>query len=110
MNPRRPQAHKSAPQNPDPRSTTSPNPRPDRPGKRSTCTNQSVLEDLVLDLILSAGFAHPDVNVPLRINGATIIPDFRWPEQRLIVEADGAAYHGNTKHEDAARQAQLEQH
>ena len=71
---------------------------------------RSVLEDLVLDLILSAGFAHPDVNVPLRIEDATVIPDFRWPEQRLIVEADGAAYHDNTRRDDAERQARLEQH
>jgi len=80
------------------------------PASDPPAPTRTVLEDLVLDLILNAGFAHPDVNVPLRINRATIIPDFRWPEQRLIVEADGAAYHGNTKHEDAARQAQLEQH
>ena len=64
----------------------------------------------MLDLILSAGFAHPDVNVPLRIEDATVIPDFRWPEQRLIVEADGAAYHDNTRRDDAERQARLEQH
>ena len=71
---------------------------------------RSVLEDLVLDLILGAGLAHPDVNVPLRIGDATVIPDFRWPEQRLIVEADGAAYHDNTRREDADRQAKLERH
>jgi hypothetical protein len=58
---------------------------------------RSVLEDLVLDLIADAGLAHPDVNVPLKIGEATIIPDFRWPEERLIVEADGAAYHGTTR-------------
>jgi hypothetical protein len=69
---------------------------------------RSVLEDLVLDLILEAGLAHPDVNVPLRIAGATLIPDFRWPQQHLIVEADGAAYHRNTAREDAERQANLE--
>ena len=70
---------------------------------------RSVLEDLVLDVITQAGFAHPDVNAPLKIGDATIIPDFRWPEQHLIVEADGAAYHDNTKREDAQRQALLEQ-
>jgi Protein of unknown function (DUF559)/Transcriptional regulator, AbiEi antitoxin len=70
---------------------------------------RSVLEDLVLALILKAGFAHPDVNVPLQTGRTTLIPDFRWPEQRLIVEADGAAYHDNTKREDAERQALLEQ-
>ena len=71
---------------------------------------RSVLEDLVLDLIAEAGLAHPDVNVPLRIGDTIVIPDFRWSRQRLIVEADGAAYHDNTRHEDARRQALLEQH
>jgi hypothetical protein len=78
------------------------------PANEPHAPTRSVLEDLVLDLILQAGFAHPDVNVPLRINHTTVIPDFRWPEQRLIVEADGAAYHDNTRREDADRQANLE--
>jgi hypothetical protein len=80
------------------------------PTSEPRAPTRSVLEDLVLDLITQAGFAHPDVNVPLRIDNATVIPDFRWPEQRLIVEADGAAYHDNTRSEDAQRQALLEQH
>jgi hypothetical protein len=78
------------------------------PSNEPRAPTRSVLEDLVLDLILEAGLAHPDVNVPLRIGGATLIPDFRWPQQRLIVEADGAAYHRNSAHEDAERQANLE--
>jgi Protein of unknown function (DUF559)/Transcriptional regulator, AbiEi antitoxin len=78
------------------------------PTSEPPAPTRSVLEDLVLDLILKAGFAHPDVNVPLRINHTTVIPDFRWPEQRLIIEADGAAYHDNTRHEDAQRQALIE--
>ena len=78
------------------------------PADEPPAPTRSVLEDLVLDLILQAGLAHPDVNVPLRINHTTVVPDFRWPEQRLIVEADGAAYHDNTKREDADRQANLE--
>jgi hypothetical protein len=78
------------------------------PANEPHAPTRSVLEDLVLDLILQAGFAHPDVNVPLRLNHTTVIPDFRWPEQRLIVEADGAAYHDNTRREDADRQANLE--
>jgi Protein of unknown function (DUF559)/Transcriptional regulator, AbiEi antitoxin len=79
------------------------------PANEPRAPTRSFLEDLVLDLIAEAGLAHPDVNVPLRIDDATVIPDFRWPEQRLIVEADGAAYHENTKSEDAQRQALLEQ-
>lgn len=33
------------------------------------------------------------MNVPLAIDGRRIVPDFRWPEQRLVVEADGAQWH-----------------
>ena len=35
-------------------------------------------------------------------------PDFRWPEQRLIVEVDGAGWHDWTL--DAEREALLEAH
>ena len=69
------------------------------------------LEDVVLDLLLGGGIAHPDVNVPLRDRRAgESIPDFRWPEQRLVVEADGAAWHDNplAREDDAERQALLE--
>lgn len=72
----------------------------------------SELEDVVLDLILRGGLAHPDVNVPLVLSGRRVIPDFRWPEQRLIVEADGAAWHDSklAREDDAERQALLEAH
>jgi very-short-patch-repair endonuclease len=71
---------------------------------------RSELEDVVLDLILSGGFAHPDVNRPIRIEDQRVVPDFRWPAQRLIVEADGAAWHDNrlAREHDAERQALLE--
>ena len=71
---------------------------------------RSELEDVVLDLILRGGIAHPDVNVPLTIAGRRIVPDFRWPEQRLVVEADGAQWHDGelAREDDAARQALLE--
>lgn len=73
---------------------------------------RSELEDVLLDLMLTGGIAHPDVNVPLVVNGHRVIPDFRWPEQRLVVEADGAAWHEHSiaRMEDAARQALLEAH
>jgi hypothetical protein len=73
---------------------------------------RSELEDTVLDLLLDGGIAHPDVNVPLWIGGRRIVPDFRWPERRLVVEADGAAYHDNplAREDDAERQALLEAH
>jgi Transcriptional regulator, AbiEi antitoxin/Protein of unknown function (DUF559) len=68
---------------------------------------RSSLEDAVLDLIESAGLPTPDVNKPL-LNG--YVPDFRWPELHLILEADGPAYHDNplAREDDARRQAQLE--
>jgi very-short-patch-repair endonuclease len=71
---------------------------------------RSELEDRVLDLIRAGGFAEPDVNMPLRIGGRRVIPDFRSPQLRLCVEADGAQWHDNpqARAEDAERQAPLE--
>ena len=73
---------------------------------------RSVLEDVVLDLIQRGGLAAPDVNVPLVLDGRRVIPDFRWPRQQLVVEADGAAWHENklAREDDAERQALLEAH
>src|SRR4029078_12838068 len=71
---------------------------------------RSELEDIVLDLILRGGLRHPDVNVPIRIGNRWIVPDLRWPETRLVVEADGARYHDGeiAREDDAERQALLE--
>lgn len=71
---------------------------------------RSELEDLVLDVLLRGGLPHPDVNKPLVLCGRRIVPDFRWPAQRLVVEADGAAWHEAklAREDDAARQAVLE--
>jgi len=72
---------------------------------------RSELEDAVLDLILRGGFAHPLVNAPLYLSGRRIVPDFLWPEQRLVIEADGA--HHDDPFErvaDRERQAILEAH
>ncbi|MCP9487982.1 MAG: type IV toxin-antitoxin system AbiEi family antitoxin domain-containing protein [Gaiellaceae bacterium MAG52_C11] len=73
---------------------------------------RSVLEDVVLDLLLSAGFAHPDVNKPITIAGRRVIPDFRWPGEAVVVEADGAAWHEGriAREDDTERQALLESH
>ena len=73
---------------------------------------RSELEDAVLDLMLRGGLVHPQVNEALRLNGRRVVPDFRWPEQRLVVEADGAAWHDNklAREDDAERQALLEAH
>ncbi|HET8953354.1 MAG TPA: DUF559 domain-containing protein [Solirubrobacteraceae bacterium] len=71
---------------------------------------RSELEDVVLDLMLRGGLRHPDVNVPIRIGRRRVVPDFRWPEQRLVVEANGAKWHDGelAREDDAARQALLE--
>lgn len=73
---------------------------------------RSELEDIVYDLIAAGGFEPPEVNQPLRLEGRTVIPDFRWPNQRLIVEADGARWHDNAlaRADDLERQALLERH
>jgi very-short-patch-repair endonuclease len=71
---------------------------------------RSELEDAVLDLIAEGGLQRPDVNVPLVIDGRRVVPDFRWPAQRLVIEADGAAWHDDrlAREDDAERQALLE--
>jgi len=46
---------------------------------------RSELEDVVLDLMLRGDLRHPDVGVPLILGGRRVVPDFRWPEQRLVV-------------------------
>jgi hypothetical protein len=71
---------------------------------------RSVLEDVVLDLILGADLAKPDVNVPMLVSGRVLIPDFRWPAEALIVEADGRRWHDDpiARADDAERQALLE--
>lgn len=89
-----------------------------RPGSRKLARiiatgpapTRSELEDVVLELILRGGLAHPDVNVPIVLAGRRFVPDFRWPEQRLIVEADGAKWHEGkvAREDDAERQAVLE--
>lgn len=73
---------------------------------------RSVLEDVVLDLILGGGLGQPDVNVPLIIDARRVVPDFRWPSQRLVVEADSRAWHDDkvSREDDAERQALLEAH
>ncbi len=70
------------------------------------------LEDLVLDLLLDGGFERPDVNVPIRLGARLVIPDFRWPSERLVIEADGGAWHDNpiARADDIERQRLLEAH
>jgi very-short-patch-repair endonuclease len=72
---------------------------------------RSELEDRVRDLVLAGGFPPPDVNVALRIGGRRVIPDLRWPERRLCIEADSLEWHDNpqARRDDLERQALLEQ-
>jgi very-short-patch-repair endonuclease len=61
-------------------------------------------EDAVHALL--KGLPKPDVN---QRQGA-YVPDFRWPRQRLILEADGEQFHGHilARAADRARQEELE--
>ncbi len=78
----------------------------------SPAPTRSVLEDVILDLVGAAGLEHPDVNVPILLDGRRVVPDLRWPARRLVVEADGAAWHEDklAREDDAERQALLEAH
>jgi very-short-patch-repair endonuclease len=78
---------------------------------RSAAPTQSELEDVVLDLVLRGGFAHPLVNAPLYLAGRRIVPDFLWPEQRLVIEADGPHHDDPLERAaDLERQRILEAH
>jgi very-short-patch-repair endonuclease len=88
-----------------------------RPGARrlrriiaTAAPTRSDLEDIVLDLILKADLPTPDVNRPLWIDGRKVVPDFRWPNWKLVVEADSRRWHGDplARADDAERQALLE--
>jgi very-short-patch-repair endonuclease len=63
-------------------------------------------EDLVLPLVRDAGLPRPIANQRF----LDYRPDFRWPEQRVILETDGAATHDQplARADDARRQAALE--
>ena len=48
--------------------------------------------------------------MPIRVGRRTVIPDLRWPDRRLCVEADSREWHDNpqARHDDEERQALLE--
>lgn len=70
---------------------------------------ESMHEDVVLDLLLAAGFEHPVVNGTLVVAGKPYRPDLRWPAQRLILEIDSGWHDGRLAQEDdAVRQGDLE--
>ena len=65
-------------------------------------------EDIVNAITAEYGLSRPEVNQPY----LGYVPDFRWPAQRVILEADGAATHGHllARTDDAERQKHLEAH
>jgi predicted transcriptional regulator of viral defense system len=74
---------------------------------------RSELEDAVLLLIDRVSPTRPAINVLVRLEGERPIrPDFLWQMPRVVIEADGAAWHEHklTREEDAAKQAILEAH
>jgi hypothetical protein len=71
---------------------------------------KSDAESDVLDIVLAAGFERPDVNTPLLLNGRRVVPDLRWPAQRLTLEIDSKAWHTDplARADDRERQQLLE--
>ena len=90
-----------------------------RPGTRNLARivatgpapTRSELEDLVLDLVAARRARPPRRQRAAQVNGRRVVPDFRWPGQRLVVEADGAAWHDHKLARGRCRaQALLEAH
>jgi putative AbiEi antitoxin of type IV toxin-antitoxin system len=68
---------------------------------------RSEAEARLLDLIVKAGLPRPLTNV--RVHGYEV--DMYWPQERLVVEVDGFAYHSSRAafERDRARDARLTQ-
>ncbi len=74
---------------------------------------RSQLEDVVLDLAGRVTRQRPEINATLRLAGERPIrPGLMWRDRRLVIEADGAAWHDDklSREDDAERQAILEAH
>jgi Protein of unknown function (DUF559) len=54
---------------------------------------RSDFEARALPRLVAAGLPRPECNVTLWLDGEALIVDFLWPEQRLVVETDGAGSH-----------------
>lgn len=54
---------------------------------------RSRLEARTLSRLLALGLPRPLVNQPISLGDRTVIADFLWPEERLIVETDGRHTH-----------------
>jgi hypothetical protein len=57
---------------------------------------RSELELRFLRLCRKSGLPAPMVNLPIVLADGEIVADFAWPENRLIVEADGQRFHGTS--------------
>ena len=79
---------------------------------RAPLPTKSDAESDVLDIILAADLERPDVNSPLIVERRRVVPDLRWPAQRLILEVDSTAWHTDplARADDRERQALLEAH
>ncbi|MGI8729942.1 MAG: DUF559 domain-containing protein, partial [Solirubrobacteraceae bacterium] len=73
---------------------------------------RSELEDILLDLLDAGGIQRPEINVKLRLDGQTIVPDYVWRDRRLAIEADSVTWHDHklVREHDADKQAILEAH
>ena len=62
------------------------------------------------DVIERGGLPTPDVNTPITVGGRRTVPDFRWPDRRLVVEADSRDWHEHklAREDDVECQARLE--
>lgn len=60
----------------------------------------SVLESLCRVLLVQAGLAPPETQLVVRGRDGRVLGrvDFAWPEQRLVVEVDGYAFHADREH------------
>jgi hypothetical protein len=70
--------------------------------------SRSELERLVISICRRVGMPRPATNVFIPLEGGGCEVDFAWPDERLIVEADGWRYHRTRKaFEDDRRRDQL---
>jgi very-short-patch-repair endonuclease len=65
-------------------------------------------EDIVLAILLQAGLPMPEVNQ----RRLRFFPDFRWPAERVLLEADSKRFHDQmlARADDRVRQELLEDH
>jgi hypothetical protein len=65
-------------------------------------------EDIVLAVLMQAGLPMPEVNQ----RRLRFFPDFRWPAQRVLLEADSTQFHDQmlARADDRRRQELLEHH